>query len=96
MVNNMSKNKFSQYTDRELIMAVLQRRYTGECFVNVVRPYTETVETKTVNGRQVVNSKRVENERIEFGHGMDLHTKYVEFDAEGKLVNFSENSYNNY
>lgn len=92
----MTDKRLEQYTDRELMMEVLNRRYTGEAFVRVVRPYTETVEVKTVNGRQVKNTKSIEYERVEYGHPMDMHTKFMEFDLNGKLVQIGESRYANY
>ena len=92
----MSNDRLSLYSDRDFIMTALERRYTGECFVHVVRPYTETVETRVVNGVQVKNTKHIENERVEFGHPMDVYTQYVEFDQNGKLIRFGQNSHPNY
>ncbi len=89
-------NPLNSLSDRDLIMTVLERRYIGECFVRIVNPYTETVETKAVNGCMVKDTKSIQYERVEYGHGMDVHTKFVEFDKDGKLVNMGENHYLNY
>lgn len=89
-------DRLTLYSDRDLIMAALERNYTGECFVKVVRPYSWTSTIKTMNGKVIQEVSNVEYERIEFGHPMDVYTQWVEFDQKGKLIRFGQNSHPNY
>lgn len=86
-------------TDREVMLEILHRRYSdvnNGCFVRVVNEYTDTVTTTVVNGKKSVTDRSVQYERIEFGHAMDLHTSYVEFDGEGNFIRFGKNATHNY
>lgn len=83
-------NPLEKYTDRELFF-YLFRKFEPR----VVSPFSETTTTVTTNGHSH-STRRVQDERVEFGHPMDLHTKYAEFDSNGRLVYIGQSSCPNY
>lgn len=83
-------NPLSKYSDKELFLHLV-RDYEPR----VVRGYTETITTVTTNGK-TISTKHVEYERIEFGCGMELYTKYAEFDKDGSLITLTQSGCRNY
>ncbi len=80
----------SKFTDRELFLRLVRDHEP-----RTVRGYTETITTVTTNGK-TTSTKHVEYERIQFGFGMDLFTKYADFDKDGSLISLSQSNCRNY
>lgn len=88
-------NPLDKFTDRELFFHLF-REYEPHTVKEFAETVTTTLVTDRYNNTTVKSTTNTQNERVEFGALMDLHTKYAEFDKDGRLVYIGQSMVANY